>query len=62
MDKKWSPINPEWFEGKTIRELQDRLKEAERFAGKFPQFAIGWHNEYMQELRKHIADKIGRIR
>ncbi len=58
--KKWSPTDPRWFEGKTMRELQDRLKEAEEFVKKHPQFEYGWHNEYRQELRKYIAEKIGR--
>ena len=58
--KKWSPVDPKHFEGETMRQLQDRLKEAQRVVDKFPQFSQGWHNEYMQELRKRIAENIGR--
>jgi hypothetical protein len=45
--KKWSPTDPRHFEGKTINELQDRLVDAE-------------HNEYRQELKRRIAEKIGK--
>jgi hypothetical protein len=58
--KKWSPTDPRWFESKTMRQLQERLNQAEEFVKKFPQFEYGWHNEYRQELRKYIAEKIGR--
>ena len=58
--KTRSHLDPQWFEGKTMRELQDRLKEAEEFVKKHPQFEYGWINEYRQELRKYIAEKIGR--
>ena len=59
-NKKWSPTDPRHFEGKTTRELQDRLVEAEQFAQQHPQFDLGWHNEYRQELRRRIAERIGK--
>ena len=58
--KQWSPVDPKHFEGKTLRQLQDALVEARRFAEKFPKFQQGWHNEYVQELRLRIAEQIGR--
>ena len=58
--KKWSPTDPRHFEGKTLRELQDRLMEAEQFARDHPQFELGWHNEYRQELKRRIAEQIGK--
>ena len=58
--KKWSPTDPKHFEGKTLRELQDRLVEAEQFVRDHPQFQHGWHNEYRQELRRRIAGQIGK--
>ena len=58
--KKWSPTDPQHFEGKTIRELQLRLAEAEQFPQRHPQFELGWHNEYRQELRRRIAEQIGK--
>ena len=42
---KWSPTDPSHFEGKTLRELQDNLKNAEEFVKKYPEFTYGWHNE-----------------
>ena len=58
--KKWSPTDPRHFEGRTLRELQDRLVEAEKFVRDHPQFEYGWHNEYRQELRRRIAERIGK--
>ena len=60
--KKWSPTDPRHFEGKSLSELQARLRDAEQFAQRFPQFEYGWHNEYRQELRRRIAEQIGRRR
>jgi hypothetical protein len=34
--------------------------EAEQFARDHPQFEFGWHNLYRQELRRRIAEKIGK--
>ena len=59
-NKKWSPTDPRHFEGRTLRELQDRLVEAEQFARDHPQFEYGWHNEYRQELKRRIAERIGK--
>lgn len=56
---KWNPTDPRHFEGKTLRELQDRLKDAEEFVKEYPEFTYGWHNEYRQELKKRIAEMIG---
>jgi hypothetical protein len=36
------------------------LKQAEEFVKKYPQFEYGYQNEYRQELRRRIAEKIGR--
>jgi rRNA maturation protein Nop10 len=58
--KKWSPTDPRHFEGRTLRELQDRLVAAEKFARDHPQFEYGWHNEYRQELKRRIAEQIGK--
>lgn len=57
--KEWSPTDPRHFDGRTLRQLKDRLVQAEEFAKKYPQFEYGWHNEYRQELRRRIAEKIG---
>lgn len=58
--KKWSPTDPKHFEGKTLRDLQNSLSAAEEFAEKHPQFELGWHNEYRQELKRRIAERIGK--
>ena len=57
---KWSPTNPNWFENKSISELQKKLKEANEFVDRCPQFEYGWHNEYRQELKRRIAESIGK--
>lgn len=59
---KWSPTDPLHFEGKTLKELQQRLIEANEFVKKHPEFEYGWYNEYRQELRKRIADSIGKCK
>ena len=58
--KMWSPTDPKHYEGKTLKELQDSLVNAEKFTEDHPQFQYGWHNEYVQELKRIIAEKIGR--
>tara|TARA_R110000868_G_scaffold67757_1_gene200816 strand:+ start:352 stop:537 length:186 start_codon:yes stop_codon:yes gene_type:complete len=58
--KKWSPTDPAHFLGLTIRQLEARLLEAEKFVEKYPQFQLGWHNEYRHELKRQIAEKIGK--
>lgn len=55
--KRWSTTE---FLGLTVRQLEARLVEAEKFTEKHPQFELGWHNEYRHELKRLIADKIGR--
>lgn len=60
MSNKNSHLNPKQFEGKSLKELQIMLKSSLEFADKFPQFQTGWHNEYIHELRKKIAEKIGK--
>ncbi len=57
---KWSPTDPKHFEGKTLSELKDQLVKAEKFVQTHPKFEFGWHNEYRQELRRRIAESIGR--
>lgn len=56
----WSPTDPKHFEGKTLTELYKQLENAEKFVQEHPQFEFGWHNEYRQELRRRIAEMIGR--
>lgn len=56
----WSPTGSKHFEGKTLSELYKNLENAEKFAQEHPQFEFGWHNEYRQELRRRIAELIGR--
>ena len=58
--KMWSPTDPKHFEGKTLKELQASLVNAEAFTEKHPKFEFGWHNEYVQELKRRIAEMIGR--
>lgn len=57
---RWSPTDPKHFEGKTLRQLQHDLTQSESFAKVHPEFVTGWHNEYVQELRRRIAEQIGR--
>lgn len=57
--KQWSPTDPRHFDGKSCSELQKALKRAEEFCEKYSEFQLGWHNEYRQELRRRIAEKIG---
>ncbi len=58
--KAWSPTDSKHFEGKTLNELYKKLENAEKFVQEHPQFEFGWHNEYRQELRRRIAEMIGR--
>ena len=55
----WCPTDPRHFEGKSLSELQKRLVEADLFISKHPEFEYGWCNEYRQELKCRIAEKIG---
>jgi hypothetical protein len=57
---KWSPTDPKHYEGKTLKELQDSLENAETFVKNHPKFEYGWHNEYRQELKRYIAERIGK--
>ena len=59
-ENKWSPTDPKHYEGKTLKELQDPLVNAETFVKNHPKFEYGWHNEYRQELKKYIAERIGK--
>lgn len=59
-NKQWSPTDSKHFEGKTLKELQQSLKLAEDWQKKQPLFQYGWYNEYVQELRRRIAESIGR--
>ena len=58
--KHWSPTDPKHFEGKSQSELQKRLKEANEWVKAHPEFEHGWHNEYRQELKRRIAEGIGK--
>ena len=46
--KMWSPTDPKHYEGKTLKELEDSLVNAETFVKKHPQYEYGWHNESRQ--------------
>lgn len=48
------------YASKSTKQLQDLLKEAENFTQKYPQFEHGQHNEYVQDLKRRIAERIGR--
>jgi hypothetical protein len=48
------------YASKSIKELQQYLKKAEQFSQKYPQFKDGWHNEYIHDLRRRIAERIGK--
>jgi hypothetical protein len=43
-----------------MKELQEYLKTAEEFSEKYPQFKVGWHNEYIHMLKLRIAERIGK--
>lgn len=58
--EKWSPTDPVHFEGKSTSELHQELVRANEFADKHPEFKFGWHNEYCQELKRRIAERIGK--
>ena len=58
--KKWSPVDPRHFEGKSLSELQKFLVQAKEFSQEHPEFQFGWHNEYIEELRRRIAERIGK--
>lgn len=60
--RKWSPTDPKHFEGKSIRALQDELVRATTFSKDYPEFELGWHNEYIQELKRRLAESIGKVR
>jgi len=59
-EERWSPTDPKHYEGMTLKELQDSLVNAETFVKNHPKFEYGWHNEYRQELKKYIAERIGK--
>ncbi len=58
--KKWSPVDPRHFEGKSPADLRRELQSAVKFEQRHPEFQLGWHNEYVQELRRRIAESIGK--
>ncbi len=58
--KKWSPVDPRHFEGMSLSELQKSLVQAKEFSQEHPEFQFGWHNEYIEELRRRIAERIGK--
>lgn len=58
--KKWSPTDPKHFEGKSLPELQRALQRANDFSEQHPAFQHEWHNKYCQELKRRIAERIGR--
>ena len=59
-NQKWSPVDPRHFAGMSVSDLQRELERAVGFSKKYPQFQLGWHNEYIQELKRRIAESIGR--
>ena len=60
MKRVWSPTDPKHFAGMSASDLRRRLEQAVAFSKKHPQFQLGWHNEYVQELKRRIAESIGR--
>ncbi len=48
------------YASKSLKELEEYLRVAEEFAKKHSQFGIGWHNEYMHNLKLKIAERIGK--
>jgi len=58
--KTWSPVDPKHFEGKSLSDLQKSLVKAKQLAEEYPIFQQGWHNEYTNELRRRIAESIGK--
>ena len=49
-----------FYASKTTRELEELLKESEIFVKEYPEFEYGWHNEYRQNLKMKIAERIGK--
>ena len=49
-----------YYASKSMKELQEYLKTAEEFSEKYPQFKVGWHNEYIHMLKLRIAERIGK--
>ncbi len=60
MSGKWSPTDPKHFAGMSAPDLRRELDRSVEFSTKHPQFQFGWHNEYVQELKRRIAESIGR--
>ena len=60
--QKWSPTDPKHFAGMSTPDLRRELERSVAFSKKYPQFQIGWHNEYIQELKRRIAESIGRAK
>jgi hypothetical protein len=50
--KMWSPTDPKHYEGKTLKELEDSLVNAETFVKNHPKFEYGWHNEVPPRTEK----------
>lgn len=49
-----------YYASKSMKELQEYLKTAEEFSEKYPQFKVGWYNEYIHMLKLRIAERIGK--
>ena len=48
------------YASKSTKELEKLLEDAKAFAIKYPQFKYGWHNVYVQDLKRRIAERIGK--
>ena len=44
----------------TKKQLDQRIKDAEAFQERHPQFKHSWHNEYLWKLRAQRAEMIGK--
>lgn len=58
--KQYSADESKHFEGESLKQLQERLYSAEQFIKNYPKFEFGWHNEYLQDIKRVIAEKIGK--
>lgn len=48
------------YNAKTLKQLQALLKDSESFSERYAEFKQGWHNEHVEDLRRRIAERIGK--
>lgn len=48
------------YASKTTKQLQDMLKDAQGFVQRHPKFEQGMPNEHVQDLKRRIAERIGK--